>query len=208
MSKYVQYGCGFTAPDGWVNYDSSPTLRFERLPLLGQLYTRNANRFPVNVKYGDIVKGLPETADSCDGIYCSHVLEHLSYTELLTALKNTRAMLKPGGIFRLVVPDLLTAAKKYLAAQENSNTPASDFMRATMLGAENQSRTIKSLSIGLYGNSKHLWMWDYKTMSHELAAAGFINIRPCRFNDSSDTNFLKVEEQSRFVDALAIECSK
>jgi SAM-dependent methyltransferase len=208
MSRYVQYGCGFTAPDGWVNYDSSPTLRFERLPLLGQLYTRNTNRFPVNVKYGDIVKGLPETADTCDGIYCSHVLEHLSYSELRTALKNTHGMLKPGGIFRLVVPDLLAAAKKYINGQENSDTPANDFMRSTMLGIENQNRSVKSLLISLYGNSKHLWMWDYKTMSHELATAGFINIKPCSFNDSTDPNFLMVEEQSRFVDALAIECSK
>ena len=66
MKGYVQYGCGFTAPAEWVNYDASPTLRFERLPVLGKLYTRNKQRFPDNVKYGDIVKGLPEKADSCD----------------------------------------------------------------------------------------------------------------------------------------------
>ena len=208
MSRYVQYGCGFTAPEGWINYDSSPTLRFERLPWLGKLYTRNSNRFPGNVKYGDIVKGLPENANSCNGIYCSHVLEHLSYNDFKTALKNTYDILKPGGIFRLVVPDLLTLAQKYIADQSSSATPASDFMRATMLGAERQSRSVKSLIINLYGNSKHLWMWDYKTMKHELSAAGFVRISSCNFNDSTDINFLKVEEKSRFMDALAIECSK
>jgi SAM-dependent methyltransferase len=98
MGKYVQYGCGFTAPENWVNYDASHTLRFERIPLMGRIYTKNKSRFPENLRYGDIVKGLPDSNDSCDGIYCSHVLEHLSYNEFKISLKNTFTILKPGGI--------------------------------------------------------------------------------------------------------------
>ena len=57
--QYVQYGCGWSAPKEWRNFDASLTLRFERLPLIGHLYTKNESRFPGNVEYGDIVKGLP-----------------------------------------------------------------------------------------------------------------------------------------------------
>lgn len=32
---FVQYGCGLAAPDGWINFDASPRLRFERLPGAG-----------------------------------------------------------------------------------------------------------------------------------------------------------------------------
>ena len=52
---YVQYGCGFSAPAGWMNFDASPTLRFERSPI-GFLYTRNSERFPRNVRV--ILQGL------------------------------------------------------------------------------------------------------------------------------------------------------
>jgi hypothetical protein len=32
---YVQYGCGpFSAPQGWENFDSSLTLRWERIPIV------------------------------------------------------------------------------------------------------------------------------------------------------------------------------
>lgn len=62
---YLQYGCGWCAPEGWLNFDASPTLRFERLPLIGRLHTRNAERFPANVRYGDVVKGLPPADGSC-----------------------------------------------------------------------------------------------------------------------------------------------
>ena len=74
----VQYGCGWYAPEGWRNFDASPTLRFERIPLLGRLYTKNTERFPENVEYGDIVAGLPISDNSCQAVYCSHILEHLA----------------------------------------------------------------------------------------------------------------------------------
>src|SRR5579883_3262393 len=95
---YVHYGCGLTAPAGWLNFDASPTLRWERMPLLGRLYTKNAERFPAGVRYGDIVRGLPIPEGSCKGIYASHVLEHLALNDFHRALENTRRMLAPGGI--------------------------------------------------------------------------------------------------------------
>ena len=206
--RYVQYGCGFTAPDGWINYDASPTLKFERMPLLGKLYTRNSQRFPANVKYGDIVAGLPERPDSCDGIYCSHVLEHLSYNDFIKALKNTYTLLKPGGIFRGVVPDLKAAVADYMQAQDTSPSPASDLMNNTMLGLVDRNWGLGGLFKNLYGNSKHLWMWDYRSLQYELQQAGFKNIRPCVFGDCADPNFSLVEEESRFYKAAAFECTK
>jgi len=208
MKRYVQYGCGFSAPGEWVNYDASPTLRFERLPLLGKLYTRNNQRFPANVKYGDIVKGLPEHNDSCDGVYCSHILEHLAYEDFLTALQNTFKILKPGGAFRGVVPDLRAAVQDYIADYDSVEAPANQLMRGTMLGVESRPKSLISNIKGIYGNSKHLWMWDNKTLVYELKRAGFINIRTAGFNDSNDPIFKLVEEEGRFYKAAAFECNK
>jgi len=208
MKRYIQYGCGFSAPPNWINYDASPTLRYERLPLLGKLYTRNKQRFPENVKYGDIVKGLPEGPDSCDAVYCSHILEHLAYNDFKTALKNTHLILKPGGIFRGVVPDLKAAVDAYIENYDQLDSPASELMRNTMLGIEDRGKGLRSIMTKLYGNSKHLWMWDYKSMEYELQKAGFKNIRPCRFGDSTDNNFSFVEEEGRFNVAAAFECQK
>jgi len=106
VDEYIQYRCGWSAPAGWRNFDASPTLRFERLPLIGKIYTKNKARFPDNVEYGDIVKGLPVKDSSCEAVYCSHVLEHLSCEDFRRALKNTFEMLGSGGVYRLVVPDL------------------------------------------------------------------------------------------------------
>jgi hypothetical protein len=208
LKRYVQYGCGFSAPAGWINYDASPTLWFERLSVLGKLYTRNQQRFPANVKFGDIVKGLPEKPESCDGVYCSHILEHLAYNDFIIALRNTYVLLKPGGIFRGVVPDLKSAVMNYIEQYDNVDAPANELMRNTMLGVENRQQSLSSHIKSLYGNSKHLWMWDYKSLAFELKKAGFVNVRQCRFGNSDDPIFNLVEEENRFAGAVAFECQK
>jgi len=92
---FVQYGCGFSVAEGWRNFDASPTLRLERLPVVGRFVVGNMARFPDIVEYGDICKGLPVAANSCEAIYCSHVLEHLSLEDFRLALQNTYEHLKP-----------------------------------------------------------------------------------------------------------------
>ena len=204
---YVHYGCGFDAPNTWLNFDSSPTLRFERIPIIGNLYTKNEKRFSNNIKFGNIVSGLPIKKESCDGIYCSHVLEHLSLKDFRKALKNTYLYLKPNGVFRLVVPDLYCYAKEYLGKYSKRDSEASvNFMKLSGLGIEDEKRGVLGLAYEALSGSRHKWMWDYYGLSRELKEVGFVNIRKSKFNDSSDKRFNDVENVSRFENALAIEC--
>jgi len=200
----MQYGCGFSAPSGWKNFDVSPTLRFERLPLIGRLYSKNQQRFPGNVEYGDIVKGIPLPNESCEAIYASHVLEHLSLRDFRVALANTYRLLTNGGLFRLVVPDLEILARRYL--ESNDPAAARSFMEGTSLGVSERQRGLRGLATIWLGNSSHLWMWDLKSISQELSAVGFADITRCCFGD--ERVFQDVEEEGRFVDALAVQCWK
>ena len=203
-NAYVQYGCGFSAPAQWTNFDASPTLRLQRLPLLGKIVSAGNGHFPSNVIYGDIVKGLPLSAGSCEAIYCSHVLEHLSLNDFRIALLNTRRLLRAKGIFRLVVPDLRTVAERYVA--EHSKESAMRFMTETSLGVVERHKSIRGLLRGWLGNSQHLWMWDFDSLLPELQQAGFTGIRRAQFADSEDPMFAAVEEESRWVDAVGIQC--
>src|SRR5580698_4553134 len=112
QADHLQYGCGLSAPPDWMNYDASPSLRLQRLPVIGRAPGLGAVRFPPQVRYGDIVKGIPVGDASCRAVYCSHVLEHLSLRDFRIALRNTHRLLTRGAIFRLVVPDLRAAAAR------------------------------------------------------------------------------------------------
>ena len=211
MKQYVQYGCGLSAPAEWINFDASPSLRIQRMPLFGILLRSQLDViFPKNVRFGDISKGLPGiAANSCDGLYCSHVLEHLCLADFRKAIKNSHKILKSGGIFRLIVPDLEVLARNYLASLENGDKEASvRFITNTLMGKQIRPKGLKALlKLGL-GNAEHLWMWDQHSLTHELEKAGFSKIRVAAFNDSTDPQFQLVESADRFTDSIALEAEK
>jgi predicted SAM-dependent methyltransferase len=53
--------------------------------------------------------------DSVDEVYASHVYEHLGHRkELSQAIAEVRRILKPGGLFKISVPDLEVLCKLFL----------------------------------------------------------------------------------------------
>lgn len=208
----IHYGAGWVAPTGWMNFDASPSLWLERLPGIGRLIRVNAERFPDSVAFGNIVTGLNVPKCSAKAIYASHVLEHLSFKDCRRALRNTYDLLKPGGVFRLVVPDLKARAERYLSS--NGSDAAHRFMRETLLGKEMRPRTCAGRIRSMLGNSDHLWMWDEASMTDALTDAGFVGVRRCSFGDGADESFRDVESRGRFFDdetgieELAIEAAK
>ena len=203
---FVQYGCGWSAPEKWINFDASPTLRYERIPLFGHLIKKNKSRFPNNVKYGDIIIGLPISENSCDGIYCSHVLEHLSLEDCRKALKNTYKILKSGGVFRLVMPDLEFYIQQYM--KDISPEAATRFMKGTILGRVHRNNGLKAFFFEWLGSSQHLWLWDYKAIELELSNVGFKNIRLANMGDSQDLMFMDVETSDRWINCLGVQAIK
>jgi SAM-dependent methyltransferase len=206
---YVQFGCGHCAPPGWLNFDASPTLLLERLPLVGRLVRRNAARFPANVRYGDVVRGLPLPDGSCAALYGCHVLEHLALADGRKALANCLRLLRPGGILRVVVPDLENAVRIYLDAQRTEPaSAASRLLGAAELGEA--ARPVRWLSrlADAVGNSRHRWMWDYAALADEVARAGFTRVRRCACGDCDDPRFAEVEDPERFEGAVALEARR
>jgi hypothetical protein len=208
FSQYVQYGCGWSAPKEWINFDASLTLRWERIPILGR-YTKNSRHFPANVRSGDIVKGLPVSDESCKGVYASHVLEHLTLEDFHSALENTYRMLQECGIFRLVVPDLEWSAREYIARLDRGDHRANEyFLRETTLGFEHRERGLIALARKLFNSSSHLWMWDERSLAQALNDHGFRQIRRCSFGDCEDQMFSSVEARDRFNNAVAMEARR
>ena len=93
-SLMANFGCGTTFHAAWDNYDhrpSSPAVR----PL-------------------DLRQPLSLSDGVYEAVYSSHTLEHLPRNEVPKILSEFRRVLKPGGILRIVVPDLELMARTYL----------------------------------------------------------------------------------------------
>ena len=201
---YVNYGCGSNAPIEWNNFDASPTLIYEKINIF-----KTKKIFPANVKYGNIVKGLPIKNNSCDGVYCSHVLEHLAFNDFLKALNNTYKILKNNGVFRLIMPDLEYFVKEYIKNKEENNHLASNvFIKNTSLGLENRQKGLIAYLKSIYGNSKHLWLWDKSSTYHYLKEVGFKNIKESFFGKYTDDMFKLVDIEGRYNSSFCLEMTK
>lgn len=202
----VQYGCGLTAPPSWHNFDAAPILWIRRIPVAGKiLNSMYPISFPRHVQYGNIVRGLP-VQSQVDAVFASHVLEHLSLKDFYLAIKNTYQIMKQKAVFRLIVPDLEIYAKRYL---DSTHTEAAIvFMKETLLGYETRERGVTGFLRGWLGNSRHLWMWDDKSIQSELLKVGFSEVRRAHYHDSIFSCFREVEYEDRTKDAVIIEAIK
>jgi hypothetical protein len=189
--QYVQFGCGMCAPETWHNFDAGPAFWIQsRLPFLTPLLVKQGfPPYPKNIQYGDVIKGLPVAQQSAEAVYCSHVLEHMTLDEFRLAIRNVYSYLRPGGTFRMVLPDL----EQLINVYNNDPTPgaSSRFMQDSFLGEPTLTRGLKSLP-----------------SAQQLAAAGFTHIRRAQMGDSPDERFKDVESIERWPDCLGVDCKR
>jgi hypothetical protein len=200
----VHFGCGNSIGASWMNFDVSPMLKVERIPLIGPLLHKavgGGTPFPREVIYGNISEKVLVPEGTAQAAYASHVLEHLTLEEAKRAIQNTFRMLAPGGVFRVIVPNLRTRAERYLQDLDAGDPEAaSNFMRYSLLGLEQRPRGLIRTLRRAFSGTPHLWMWDTVSMGAELERAGFVEVRECKFGDAADPAFRELENEARFVD--------
>jgi SAM-dependent methyltransferase len=109
----LNLGCGERTHPEWVNIDFSLRARLRAVPYLRRLF---GGPNPPGYINHDLRKGIPVASGSADVVYTSHVLEHLDPEHAGLFLREAHRALRPGGVIRVVVPDLEAAARAYLDA--------------------------------------------------------------------------------------------
>jgi predicted SAM-dependent methyltransferase len=113
----VQLGAFDRPANGWLNTDITPHIWIAKIPfaprilysagfMTEQRYHQHVNSIFSSLSYLDLSKPLPFTGNSVDAIFSSHVFEHLFMDEVERLIQEIHRCLTPGGICRVVVPDL------------------------------------------------------------------------------------------------------
>lgn len=210
----INIGCGQTPTAGWRNFDNSFSLRLATRPVLATLLNKlgllqtaqqrfiafaRANR----IEYGDATRRLPLAPDSCEVIYCSHMLEHLDRAGASRFLKESYRVLAPNGIVRIVVPDINRMARHYL-----DDGDADAFLEATHLCVPRPSALIQKIKFLAIGTRHHQWMYDGGSLSRLLRRHGFteIEVMPAGKTRIPEPGALDLEE--RGAASVCVEASK
>jgi SAM-dependent methyltransferase len=177
----LHIGSGPYVLDGWINLDVFPA----------QLST-------------NVLWGLPFVDGQCRYVFLSHLLEHLFYpTDAMALLQDIHRILEPGGVVRIVVPDIAQCIAAY---QDGDTGFFRDRVEHWGAGDGQATRLEHFLAYAGAGPDPawlfeaHKFGYDQETLIRALQRAGFKTILPSTYMASTHSA-LRVDEHSQIASA-------
>jgi predicted SAM-dependent methyltransferase len=203
----LHLGCGSHVVDGWVNVDRSPNVYLTRVPglraVLGRLGVLSSAQagavFPRGIVRADVTRRIPAEDGSASVAYASHMIEHLSRWQALALLHECMRVLRPGGVVRIVTPDLAEIIAGYV--RDDATPPRADrFMEdlLTFHDPEGVGR-IQRVAGKLLSGSAHQWLYDEESLVALLSEAGFVNAVRRSYRDGDAPDLEEIETRTGLV---------
>ncbi len=193
----LNIGCGTSGIEGWVNIDNSPSVLLSRLPLGRRIF--HTPDWPRDVRRLDVRKCIPYPDSSVSCIYSSHTFEHFTYEESRGVAQECFRVLRPGGILRIVVPDLGIMVRDYLA--DTADPMASHRFVSRLL----LTTGVRDM---VHAGAHHKQMFDARSLAHMLQGAGFPAPELSTFGSSRIAEIAEIELESRRSESLYVEAAR
>jgi len=177
----LHIGCGPCLLAGWINLDVHPA------PLATNL-----------------LWGLPFAAGSVRLVFLSHLLEHLFYpNDVMPFLGEIFRVLEPGGVVRIVVPDIA----QYIEAYQNDDAEFFAARRQHWGAGDGQATRLENFLAYAGAGPDPAWLfqshkfgYDFETLARALERAGFAEVARSAFNASAHLE-LRVDDNSEVAGA-------
>ena len=181
----VNVGAGPFGQEGWTNID--------------MFHYKN-----VSFRY-DCRKRLPFRDGSVARIRCEHVFEHLHKKEEAPKfLSECLRCLKPGGILRIIVPDLQLFIEAYQAGTPEAWQKLGYDLNNLPGGLVTP---MDILNYTFRQNGEHKYAYDFPTLRGEILQAGFKEVRKMSWGNSLDP--MLTDDQPVHKDySLYVDCIK
>ncbi|HEY3020350.1 MAG TPA: methyltransferase domain-containing protein [Solirubrobacteraceae bacterium] len=173
--RRLNWGCGATGEPGWINSDVKDGPGVD-LPC-------------------DIRDGLPLATGSIDYAVAIHALPEVPYDALVGVLQELRRVLRPGGVLRLALPDLLRGVDAYRRGDRDYFLIPDDDMAS--LGGK------LVLQLIWYGYSRTLFVPEF--IEELLRRAGFAEVHHVAFRETATAHPGIVELDNRERESLFVE---
>lgn len=210
----INFGCGLSPTEGYLNYDNSPSVKLARMGFLSGLLCRfgllNADqkRFvdfcrTHDIRWGNPVKGIKMSDGTAAVIYSSHMMEHLDKSEAKRFLQEAWRLLVSGGVIRLALPDLKKYANEYLERGD-----ADLFISNLHVCCPKPKGFVARLKACLVGGRHHHWMYDEASLCGFLAECGFADARSLRPGETTINEPGVLNLSERVTESIYVEARK
>ncbi len=195
----VNFGCGATPGPSCLNIDGSMTVILTKLPLPANVFGSRSQFVTAarehKIRFGT-ARWLRFPEASLDAFYTSHTLEHLSRKECENLLGRIRRWLKPGGVLRIVLPDLKALATAYVSGRIDAET----FVINTHFTRPDYS--VFGISLA---RKAHRWMYDCASFTALLSRLEYREIQSSKFASSRLPELANLDVAAREKGSFYVE---
>jgi predicted SAM-dependent methyltransferase len=128
---------------------------------------------------------------SFDFVFSEHMIEHISYFDAMSMLRECHRVLRSGGRIRISTPDL-TFLVNLLADEKQKNY---------IKWAATNNRVPYAIDTFVINNFfrdwGHQFIYDEKTLRAALRDAGFTNVIECNLQSSESKDLCNLENERR-----------
>ena len=156
-----------------------------------------------NIVWANLISRIPESSNSVDVIYTSHMIEHLDKEEVEIIFSEIKRVLKKGGILRISVPDIKIMVNQYL-----KDGDADLFIENTLLTNKRPKTIFEKIQLLLAGTRNHQWMYDEISLFKLLSKYDFSSILNVKAGETLITNYEGLNLYERESESIYIECIK
>jgi predicted SAM-dependent methyltransferase len=177
--RKLQIGAGPNLLPGWLNSDKYPSS-------LHVVFLNAAKPFP----FGDRTFAY---------IFSEHLIEHLTYGEGLSMLRECCRCLKPGGRIRVATPSLETLISLWAHEKSPLQLRYIDWIIAMFIPEADLGRECFVIN-NAFQNWGHRFLYDATTLRRAMERAGLVDIKVCSVGESEDEAFTGIESHGTAVD--------
>ncbi|QQR87621.1 MAG: methyltransferase domain-containing protein [Flavobacteriales bacterium] len=142
--------------------------------------------------------GLPLKSASMAGVFSEHCIDCIPHDAFMRTVKEIHRVLKPGGVFRLVLPD----GELYFDLYQKRKTDKS------VVFPYGEQEATGMISINRYAREgTHQYSYDLESLELFLRQAGFGSITRRRIGEGAMQELL-IDQQERAAESLVVEAVK
>lgn len=131
---------------------------------------------------------------SLSHVYADNMIEHVPLAGGRVFFAEAYRCLRPGGVIRLVTPDVRTHVDMYLKGGDVVQSNLADEYRSLGVVIEHPIDLLRT-PIGEFGHHSG-YVYDFETLDAELQRAGFKPASRCNLMESDDPKLRGLEERS------------
>lgn len=182
----VKLEIGGNSPrEGWVVTNVGPTVR----------------------NYLDATVRWPFADGEVSHVYSDNVIEHITLDMGRAMYREAFRCLQPGGVIRLVTPDLRAHVELYLSGAGALESAPAKHYKGMGLVVEHPVDLVR-IPVGAFGHHTG-YLYDFETLAAELKAAGFHSIVQTEAGQSEHPEFAGLDVRSHEGGAqLAVEATR